>query len=194
MEPALPCTHSAPCAMSRSKWCHFAFDTEDAPAALHRLSAAAGIPKKRAVLSFLLTGPQAPGGAPAPAPVPSGEIKRRRDTSAPAPGGEIKRHRDTSAPGGEVKRRRVAPPPSEIMPVRVISDMFSLPPAGGAEREEWGRYGCAEKGLILITGDRDRINRAASGAVITLDEKRGLPEKRDRKSGALRMSLRWAPQ
>ncbi|MDR2747728.1 MAG: hypothetical protein LBB77_09825, partial [Treponema sp.] len=42
---------------SASKWCHFAFDTQDAPAALLRLSAAAGLPKERATLSFLLAGP-----------------------------------------------------------------------------------------------------------------------------------------
>ena len=36
---------------------HFAFETEDAPKALHSLSSAAGLPKERAVLSFLLAGP-----------------------------------------------------------------------------------------------------------------------------------------
>jgi hypothetical protein len=40
----------------KTKWCHFAFDTEDAPKELHILSAAAHIPKERAVLSFLLAG------------------------------------------------------------------------------------------------------------------------------------------
>jgi hypothetical protein len=45
----------------RAKWCHFAFDTAEAPAELHRLSAAAGIPKERAVLSFLLAGKAGPG-------------------------------------------------------------------------------------------------------------------------------------
>jgi hypothetical protein len=39
---------------AKAKWCHFAFDTADAPVELHRLSAAAGIPKERAVFSFLL--------------------------------------------------------------------------------------------------------------------------------------------
>jgi hypothetical protein len=76
---AAPCIHGAPCPMpgmygehsrqaaedgppfssrrpgrGRSKWCHFAFDTAGAPAELHRLSSAAGIPKERAVFSFLL--------------------------------------------------------------------------------------------------------------------------------------------
>jgi hypothetical protein len=43
----------------RAKWCHFAFDTLGAPEELIRLSLAAGLPKERAVLSFLLAGPPA---------------------------------------------------------------------------------------------------------------------------------------
>ena len=62
--PLSPCTHQDPCPMQggqlqktqgKAKWCHFAFDTNDAPSALHKLSAAAGIPKERAVLSFQFT-------------------------------------------------------------------------------------------------------------------------------------------
>ncbi|MDR0526077.1 MAG: rRNA methyltransferase [Spirochaetaceae bacterium] len=55
--PLMPCPHSKACPFPggfRAKWCHFAFDTQDAPPALLNLSAAAGIPKERAVLSFLL--------------------------------------------------------------------------------------------------------------------------------------------
>jgi hypothetical protein len=60
LSPLAPCTHSRTCCLSglkagkKSRWCHFAFDTQDAPLELHKLSAAAGIPKERAVLSFLL--------------------------------------------------------------------------------------------------------------------------------------------
>ncbi|MDR1787752.1 MAG: rRNA methyltransferase [Treponema sp.] len=71
--PLAPCTHREPCAMpggapenapwGKSKWCHFAFDTEGAPPALEALSMAAGLPKERGVLSFLLTGA---GAAPRP--------------------------------------------------------------------------------------------------------------------------------
>jgi hypothetical protein len=64
--PLSPCTHPGTCpfpgggkAEKKSKWCHFAFDTEDAPPELRKLSAAARIPKERAVLSFLLAGPAA---------------------------------------------------------------------------------------------------------------------------------------
>jgi hypothetical protein len=47
----------------KQKWCHFAFDTEDAPQKLRRLSAAAGLPKERATLSFLYASSGAPGNA-----------------------------------------------------------------------------------------------------------------------------------
>ncbi|MDR1863749.1 MAG: rRNA methyltransferase, partial [Treponema sp.] len=57
--PLSPCPHQGPCPFPgprQAKWCHFAFDTQDAPEALRRLSAAAGLPKDRAVTSFLLAG------------------------------------------------------------------------------------------------------------------------------------------
>jgi len=59
--PAAPCPHDTDCPFpgGKNRWCHFAFDTDDAPAALHRLSHAAGLPKERAVLSFLYTAPTA---------------------------------------------------------------------------------------------------------------------------------------
>jgi len=56
--PLSPCPHDTDCPFpgGKKRWCHFAFDTDDAPAALHRLSHAARLPKERAVLSFLFTG------------------------------------------------------------------------------------------------------------------------------------------
>jgi hypothetical protein len=67
--PLSPCTHRSPCPLPgsrtknnvKTKWCHFAIDTEDAPQELHKLSAASGLPKERAVLSFILAGrPETP--------------------------------------------------------------------------------------------------------------------------------------
>ncbi|MFA6855717.1 MAG: small ribosomal subunit Rsm22 family protein [Treponema sp.] len=57
-----PCPHVQACAMNglhartggTAKWCNFAFSTEDAPQQLLKLSTDAGIPKERAVLSFVL--------------------------------------------------------------------------------------------------------------------------------------------
>jgi hypothetical protein len=62
--PLTPCTHCGECPMparknvreknAASKWCHFAFNTLDAPPALRALSAKCGLEKDRASLSFLL--------------------------------------------------------------------------------------------------------------------------------------------
>ncbi|MDE5898434.1 MAG: small ribosomal subunit Rsm22 family protein, partial [Treponemataceae bacterium] len=59
---SLPCPHEGRCPMygqnarfgGSIKWCNFSFTTESAPPALMKLSAGAGIPKERAVISFLL--------------------------------------------------------------------------------------------------------------------------------------------
>jgi hypothetical protein len=87
---AAPCTHEGSCPLpgdrarrddgsrGKAKWCHFAFDTTEAPAELHRLSAAAGIPKERAVLSFLLAGKTGSG---------SGSTVRVISDAFPVPGG-----------------------------------------------------------------------------------------------------------
>ncbi|QTQ15059.1 hypothetical protein HRQ91_11640 [Treponema parvum] len=56
-EPVLPCPHTGECPMTGKggqKWCNFAFTTEDSPLPLLKLSADAGLPKDRAVLSFVL--------------------------------------------------------------------------------------------------------------------------------------------
>ena len=64
--PLSPCPHDGECPLNdngktganiKKRWCHFAFATEDAPSALHKLSSAAKLPKERAVLSFLFAGP-----------------------------------------------------------------------------------------------------------------------------------------
>jgi len=70
--PLSPCPHDKTCPMlyksrgqGKKRWCHFAFETDDAPAALHRLSNAAGLSKERAALSFLYasrTGQRVSGG------------------------------------------------------------------------------------------------------------------------------------
>jgi hypothetical protein len=72
--PLSPCPHAGPCpcpggssrGRRKARWCHFAFDTEGAPAGLRGLSAAAGLPKERAALSFLFSGPVEKSGEKAP--------------------------------------------------------------------------------------------------------------------------------
>ena len=141
----------------KARWCHFAFGTEDAPRELHALSAAAKLPKERAVLSFMLAGP-------------AGDEKREQDTS----------------PGG----RQRAAYQHHTVPVRVISDCFPLSESfGRGERREranggkaWGRYGCAERGLVLLTGDRNSVEAARSGMLTDVSLSGGAV---DARSGAL---------
>ncbi|GHV78699.1 hypothetical protein AGMMS49944_04900 [Spirochaetia bacterium] len=101
--PLSPCPHGGPCPMpGSSKWCHFAFDTADAPAGLHRLSEAAGIPKERAVLSFLLAGPAVPAaapGVPAASAAPKDALPVRLISDAFPLTGEGKRPAPTSLHG-----------------------------------------------------------------------------------------------
>ena len=53
-----PCPSSRACAMMGGrrgqKWCHFTVNSSDAPPLLHKLSAAAALPKEKVTLSFLL--------------------------------------------------------------------------------------------------------------------------------------------
>lgn len=54
--PLSPCPHCGDCPMEGKKggkWCNFAFSTEEAPAALKKISEKAYLPKDRAVLSFV---------------------------------------------------------------------------------------------------------------------------------------------
>jgi hypothetical protein len=130
--PVFPCPHAGPCPFpghpfpsrvvpgsrhppepaalpgkTAAKWCHFAFETEDAPRTLLMLSAAAGIPKERAALSFLLAGPAAdPGYA-----------------------GDHQNGAPKSSPGSSASppRERI----SERIPVRIISDPFPIPSGYG---------------------------------------------------------------
>ncbi|MDR1287702.1 MAG: rRNA methyltransferase [Treponema sp.] len=149
--PLAPCPHAGPCPCpggfspggKKTRWCHFAFDTAGAPADLHRLSAAAGIPKERAALSFLFSGSAKRSGKTAPAARPA-----------------------ETAEGG--------------LPVRVLSDPF--PVEGG---NLYGRYGCSEKGLVLVRGEKSRIGALVPGSLFTAESvAQTRAETRDRKSGA----------
>jgi hypothetical protein len=58
--PVLPCPHTGECSFPgggrSAKWCHFAFDTLDAPPELLKRSAEAGLTKERGTMSFLFAG------------------------------------------------------------------------------------------------------------------------------------------
>jgi hypothetical protein len=81
-------------------------------------------------------------------------------------------------------------PASQVRPVsgekakaRIISDSFRLNAAGGknAESGSWGRYGCSERGLVLLTGSRESVEASHSGAL----EEIAFNGTIDAKSGAL---------
>jgi hypothetical protein len=87
--PLSPCPHGNDCPATggmaesgKKRWCHFAFETAGVPPALHRLSRAAGIPKERAVLSFLLAGAAVEGqtakASPAKQNAATGELTELR--------------------------------------------------------------------------------------------------------------------
>ncbi|MDR1306234.1 MAG: rRNA methyltransferase [Treponema sp.] len=209
-QPLAPCPHHGRCPLpggrgpdsaaayrrpggnrgGKAKWCHFAFDTRSAPAALCRLSEEAGIPKERAAVSFLLAGPAAPSAdlKRIRDNAPSMDLKRMRDNAPPpaaAPSADLKRIHD-NAPSMDLKRiRDTAPPPAAASPadvkrVRVISDAFPLLLTAGGQ---WGRYGCSGQGLVLVAGNRREMEKAESGSLLELPfPKDG---KRDPKTGAL---------
>ncbi|GHV84400.1 hypothetical protein AGMMS50230_00080 [Spirochaetia bacterium] len=163
--PLVPCPHAAECPLpgspggrGKAKWCHFAFDTEEAPAALHKLSEAAGIPKERATFSFLLAG--------------------QINASAP----ELKQIQ-INASNPELKRVQInaALPARDILHVRSMSDPFPVPGTG------WGRYGCSEKGLILIAGTKPELDPLKPETLLKLPVP--VNAKRDTKTGALMLGL-----
>jgi len=132
-QPSAPCTHTETCPFhqkrkEKQKWCHFAFETADAPKELIHLSKAAKLPKERLVLSFLQTG---------------------------------------GAENSDFNKRGFQ--------VRIISDSFPLP------GNKFGRYGCSQQGLVLLTGEKRQIEKTVSLSLITAFSK----GQRDEKSGAL---------
>jgi hypothetical protein len=165
--PLAPCPHSGPCPCpgggrggDKAKWCHFAFDTSGVPEELNRLSLAAGIPKERAVLSFLLAGPPAEPPKTIGPPFPPEPPK-------------------TSPPSAE----------RTPLPVRIVSDPFPIPSltrgpgASGGEAPLSGRYGCSARGLILVKEGRGDREKRMTGDLLEISL--SPTEKRDPKSGAL---------
>jgi hypothetical protein len=177
--PAAPCPHGETCPCpggagsarpgGKGRWCHFAFDTAGAAGALRKLSAAAGIPKERAALSFLYSGPVLSGG---------GAGKGETAVGNTAAG--------NTAGKGETAAASLA------LPVRIISDPFPVHSGGrgggnrggaGVTAAAFGRYGCCEKGLVLIRGSGEQIAGYESGALAEFAVQG--TEGRDPKSGAL---------
>jgi hypothetical protein len=107
--PLSPCPHSETCPMpggkaafgkaggktnTKNRWCHFAYAATDAPKELCRLSAAAGRPKERLVLSYLLAGAQkqAKAAHASQAAQPAAEKVRVISDAFPLPGNKSGRY------------------------------------------------------------------------------------------------------
>ena len=72
---------------------------------------------------------------------------------------------------------KTSPAKTKEEKTRVISDAFPLPD------NLYGRYGCCAHGLILLTGERSRMERTASLSLVT--PVFAADRQRDKKSGAL---------
>jgi hypothetical protein len=70
-----------------------------------------------------------------------------------------------------------APSRASAVPVRITSGVFPLPDT------RYARYGCSEKGLVLLAGSREEINPRHSGSTVSIPLTGTEP--RDKKSGAL---------
>jgi len=142
-QPVSPCTHTETCPLAvspeKKRWCHFAFDAADAPKELLRLSAAAGLPKERLVLSYLLTGQM---------PQPARKNNKNANNA-----------------------------------LRVISDAFPLP------QNRFGRYACSSKGLVLLEGEKKRIEKIRNGGLVSMPDSERTGG-RDTKSGAVILEVK----
>ncbi len=128
-----PCPHQQSCPMdgrragqggANGKWCNFAFETDDAPKKLLALSASAGIPKERAVLSFVLAG------------------AARESFASPKSGG-LSGLEKVSAIDAACKPKNCGGL------LRVASDIIRLPPEREGQKPRVGHYACSEQGLVL---------------------------------------------
>lgn len=129
-----PCPHQQSCPMdgrragkggANGKWCNFAFDTDDAPKKLLALSAKAGIPKERAVLSFVLASAET--------------ACKPKDCGT--------RESDASSKSVDEKKSFASPKSGGLL--RVASDIIRLPPEREGQKPRVGHYACSEQGLVL---------------------------------------------
>ncbi len=146
---AAPCPHQQNCPMdgrrlgkggATGKWCNFAFDTDDAPKKLLALSAKAGIPKERAVISFVYAQTVAsPKGAAETESKPKTGSPARESFASPRSGGRI----------------------------RIASDIIRVPASGPNAKPRIGHYACSEQGLVLALSKGG--HRVYSGDLVELE-------------------------
>lgn len=158
-----PCPHWEKCPFPGgkrgTKWCHFSFDTSDAPSRLHALSKASGLPKERAVLSFIFfKADYAQGVHPLP-----------KTIHPVASDGLIDSQPSVSS--------------EKTLHARIISDAIVL----GERHALCGRYACSSQGMILVTGEKQTIENISSGTLIELEK--NLSKRKDPKTGVMMFEI-----
>ena len=146
-----PCPHLGNCPMdgrksgkggATGKWCNFAFDTDDAPKKLLELSAKAGIPKERAVISFVLAG-------------------AAREAQASPKSGGLSGLEKVAATDAACKPKNCGGR------IRIASDIIRLPPEGEGQKPRVGHYACSEQGLVLAISKGGK--RVYSGDLLEIE-------------------------
>lgn len=152
-----PCPHQGSCPMAgrktgrggaMGKWCNFAFETDDAPKKLLALSARAGIPKERAVLSFVFA---------VSLPGLTGQSVASQKASATE---------TLSKPKTEAPSREAFASPKSGGRIRIASDIIRVPAASPDQKSRIGHYACSEQGLVLALSSGGR--RVYSGDLLEL--------------------------
>jgi hypothetical protein len=170
--PVAPCPHEGVCpfpGLRYGKWCHFVFDTSDAPAKLHRLSDEAGLVKERAALSFIYSERKI--------------VVAEDDSAVDAEGMVVPEKQDDAAPSERVSRL------SDLftgLRVRVTSDPIKLPDY------YTGRYGCSERGMVMLTGTyqaADWLKTCNSGSLVEVPQPDRKNPEIDPKTGAIVIRL-----
>lgn len=168
MVPISPCPHAAACPMDGKrggKWCNFAFSTDDAPKKLLKLSAAAELPKERAVLSYLFVS----------------------DEACNVSGGQAKNEGEKSKDIQSAKNNRV-------LSLRIASDVIKLPDRRGNKQEgnfnyNEGFYACSEKGLVLAVNKGSKMLMSGDKIDVPLKSVNENSPIIDEKSGAKKIFI-----
>ncbi len=160
-----PCTHHEICPMlgkkgNGAKWCNFAFTTQDAPAALKKLSQDADLPKDRAVLSFLA-------------------LEKNPVSQAQVTEEHILEMLSKEETGNKKLKSLNSQAGLHNLTFRIVSDMIRLP------GDRSGYYACSSLGLLLIVCNEE----LASGQSYETKMPKLTPPT-DKKSGALIIDLR----
>ncbi len=154
-----PCPHQQNCPMdgrragqngANGKWCNFAFETDDAPRKLLALSEKAGIPKERAVISFVFA--RAETGCKLKTGV------ARELVASPKSGGRVSGKETVSAAETPCKPKTCGGL------LRIASDIIRVPADEPGQKPRIGHYACSEQGLVLALSSGGR--RVYSGDLV----------------------------